>query len=81
MTNIGNLDLIFLMFNPLDSRKTKLLITNTKTPDFSISSNGLFKLFKKKAKITILFLLKSPKKITKNPDLVIIISPIQWIQI
>ena len=64
------------MSNPLDSQKTKLL--KTKTVDFSInnkqfSSNYL----KKKAKITILFLLKNPKN--NNIILVISISPIQRI--
>ena len=33
-------DILSIMSNPLDSRKTKLLILITKTADFSVSSKG-----------------------------------------
>ena len=52
------------MSNPLDSQKTKLLMT--KKADFSIFSLGLDQFFSKKAKITIQLLLKNPKKIAKK---------------
>jgi hypothetical protein len=68
------------MSNPLDSRKTKLLMT--KTADFSVSSCGFSQIISKKAKITILFLLKIQKNLKNRFNfllLVFSISPIQWI--
>ena len=48
------------MSNPLDSQKTKLL--KTKTVDICINNKQFSSnYFKKKAKITISFLLKNPK--------------------
>ena len=43
----------------LDSRKSKLLMTKSKTSDFSISSHGCSQIVLKK--VIILFLLEDPK--------------------
>ena len=59
---------MYLLSNPLDSQKTKLL--KTKTADFSINNKQFSSNHFKKAKITILFLSKNPK----NHNIILVIS-------